>query len=281
MIKLLRTRQEMIRFSSQNQRSIGLVPTMGNLHEGHLSLVQKSINDNESTIVSIFVNPKQFGEGEDFEKYPRTLDDDIKKLEFLNSSDKELIVFAPHSIEDIYPSGFDTTISVKGLDSCLCGNSRPGHFDGVCTVVYQLFKLTLANNAYFGLKDFQQTLIIRKMLSDLLIPINIHLVEIKRDSDGLALSSRNQYLSKEQRHNALTLPQRLNKLKELIVENQLEQAQLLKNEFSNDKNVDYFEILDSSTLSQINNKTKEVVIAGAMFFGTTRLIDNILVKINA
>ena len=287
-MKVIRSREEILSFSNNCDKEIGIVPTMGNLHDGHLKLVEASLLNNEVTIVTIFVNPKQFGPNEDFEKYPRTLDEDISKIsslrELLKNNDNkenELIIFAPSSVEEVYPSNFNTTISVKGLDNRLCGLNRPGHFDGVCTVVYQLFALTKAKRAYFGLKDFQQTLIIRKLVKDLLLPVEIHLIDIIRDEDGLALSSRNKYLSAEERINALTLPKRIKNLEQLVKESGISEAMKKTKIYNEESNVDYFHILDSSNLSLASSDTCEVVIAGAMRFGNTRLIDNTLVKINA
>ena len=176
----------------------------------------------KSQSLPFLLTQNNFGPNEDFQKYPRTLDDDISRIssleELLKNKDNELIIFAPSSVEEVYPANFNTVISVKGLDNTLCGLNRPGHFDGVCTVVYQLFSLTKAKRAYFGLKDFQQTLIIRKLVKDLLLPVDIHLIDIIRDEDGLALSSRNKYLNVDERLQALTLPKRIKNLEQLVKE---------------------------------------------------------------
>lgn len=284
MITLLRTRQEFIKFrESINTDSIGLVPTMGNLHQGHLNLVQNSIDNNKVTIVTIFVNPKQFGPTEDYADYPRTLESDIEKLSTL-AVGKEIIVFAPNCIEDIYPEGFNSNIQVFGLDKNLCASFRPGHFDGVTTVVYQLFLITKPSRAYFGQKDYQQYRIIKKMVHDLLIPVELFMVPIARDLDGLALSSRNQYLSKDERKEALILPETLLKLRDVIQSNNeslfsstiTDQINTLKK----DSRWQYLEILDAENLSTPNSSSKKILIAGAFILSKARLIDNQLLELN-
>ncbi len=260
--------------------SLGLVPTMGNLHKGHLSLMERSIQDNDITIVTIFVNPTQFGPTEDFEKYPRTLDDDLSKissLALLIDSKKEVVVFAPTKPEEIYPEGFSTSITVGKITHTLEGAIRPTHFDGVSTVVFKLFNLTKAHNAYFGQKDFQQCLVIKKMVLDLDLPINIHVMPIIRNSEGLALSSRNQYLNESERTEALTLPKSLLKIEKLILTNQdyLPLIETLKA----DKRWDYLSVLDADTLEARGPGSTKLVIIGAFKLGTTRLLDNIEVDL--
>jgi pantoate--beta-alanine ligase len=264
--------------------SIGLVPTMGNLHEGHLSLLKQSLAENTVSVITIFVNPKQFGPNEDFDKYPRTLDDDLAKISNLamqtNSLDekKDIIVFAPSNNEEIFPVGFNTTISIKGMTQKLEGKFRPDHFDGVTTVVYRLFKIIGASNAYFGQKDFQQCAVIKKMIVDLSIDINFFILPIVRNSEGLALSSRNQFLSAEQRITALHLPRILKKIENLI-KNNADTKELITNELTDNK-WDYLEVLDSQSLDSPSASTSEVVIIGAYRLGTTRLLDNILVQLS-
>ncbi|MFI5390670.1 MAG: pantoate--beta-alanine ligase, partial [Bacteriovoracales bacterium] len=210
MIEILRTTKQFEIFRKiYDEKSVGFVPTMGNLHKGHLSLAKESLRNNDLTIVSIFVNPKQFCPGEDYEKYPRTLGEDTAQLkelfrsENLMNSEKRLAIFAPESIFEIYSPGFSTVISLPMLSNKLCGLNRPGHFDGVSTVVFSLFSLVRPHKAYFGQKDYQQYLIIKKMIEDLRLNIQIVPMPIKRDNDDLAYSSRNQYLSKEERIEAL------------------------------------------------------------------------------
>lgn len=263
-----------------SKETIGLVPTMGNLHKGHISLIEKSTDENDVTIVTIFVNPKQFGPNEDFDKYPRTLDEDLAKISavaLLINAKKEIVVFAPGSNEEIYPEGFSSTVSVGAMTQKFEGSVRPTHFDGVTTVVYRLFSITRAHKAYFGQKDVQQCLIIKKMVKDLDIPIDIHIMPIVRNAEGLALSSRNQYLSETERSEALTLPQTLLKVEKLIRTRQDYKhfvAEVIK-----DKRWDYLEVLDSNNLELPNEKTTELVIVAAFRLGTTRLLDNILVPV--
>ena len=279
MIKVFTNRKDFDHYrNSLTHHSIGLVPTLGNLHKGHLSLIEKSVEENTVTIVTIFVNPKQFGPTEDFEKYPRTLDDDLAKissLAFLITNKKEIAVYAPQSIAGIYPDGFSSTISVGDLKNKLEGAIRSTHFDGVTTVVYRLFAIARATNAYFGQKDFQQCLIIKKMVSDLELPITIHVMPIIRNSEGLALSSRNQYLSDSERVMALTLPHALQKIEQLLLEKK--ETKPFIDECLADKRWDYLEVLDSRTLETITEATREFLIIGAFRLGTTRLLDNILV----
>ena len=283
MIKVFSTRHDFEKYKASKQHdSIGIVPTMGNLHEGHLSLLKQSIAENLITVITIFVNPKQFGPSEDFDKYPRTLDDDLAKisnlaLHSLSIDDKkEIIVFAPLRNDEIYPEGFSTIISVKQVTQKLEGKFRPDHFDGVTTVVYRLFKIIGAKNAYFGQKDYQQCVVVNKMIHDLDLSINMNILPIVRNSNGLALSSRNQFLSSQERELALHLPKTLKQI-EMLIKNNADFSSLIKSELTNDK-WDYLEVLDSKNLNVPNNDTKEVVVIGAYRLGTTRLLDNILVQ---
>jgi len=258
-------------------KSIGLVPTMGNLHKGHLSLIEKSAADNDVTIVTIFVNPTQFGPTEDYAKYPRTLDDDLSKISSIAlniDGKKDVLVFAPKSPEEIYPKGFSSVISVgEHLTKKLEGAIRPTHFDGVSTVVYKLFNLARAHNAYFGQKDFQQCLVIKKMVLDLELPVTIHIMPIIRNTEGLALSSRNQYLSANERIEALILPHSLIKLEKLIQTNQ-DYLSFIE-DLKKDSRWDYIQVLDAHNLELPTSSTMDLVIVGAFRLGTTRLLDNI------
>lgn len=282
MIKVFTTKKDFDHYrNSLSNQSIGLVPTMGNLHKGHISLLEKSTEENDVTIVTIFVNPKQFGPNEDFDKYPRTLDEDLAKISavaLLITAKKDIVVFAPGSNEEIYPEGFSTTVSVGAMTQKFEGAIRPTHFDGVTTVVYRLFAITKAHTAYFGQKDVQQCLIIKKMVKDLDIKINIHIMPIVRNAEGLALSSRNQYLSDTERSEALTLPQTLQKVEKLIRTKQ-DYKSFVSDILKNDKRWDYLEVLDSDNLEPPTNKTHELVIVAAFRLGTTRLLDNILVPV--
>lgn len=279
MIKLFTNRLDFDYFRNElTTQSVGLVPTMGNLHKGHLSLLEKAISENDVAIVTIFVNPKQFGPNEDYDKYPRTLDDDISKISsvaLLLDKKKEIVVYAPYTDEGIYPEDFSTNISVGPMTNKLEGAIRPTHFDGVTTVVLRLFAITKAHQAYFGQKDVQQCLIIKKLVHDLELPIKINIMPIIRNSEGLALSSRNQYLNEIERSKALVLPQTLKKIEKLILTKQ--NYQNFIEEVLKDKNWDYLEILDSKNLELPTERTQEVVIVAAYRVSSTRLLDNILV----
>jgi pantoate--beta-alanine ligase len=283
MIKVFYNRKDFDFYRSKlTTQSIGLVPSMGSLHKGHLSLIEKSIEDNDVTIVTIFVNPKQFGPNEDFEKYPRALDEDLSKIStvaLLISVQKEIVVYAPQTNEGIYSLGFSTNVSLGPMTQKLEGAIRPTHFDGVTTVVHRLFSITKARTAYFGQKDVQQCLIIKKMVSDLEIPIKIQILPIIRNSEGLALSSRNQYLSDKDRTQALVLPRTLQKIDKLIRTKQ-EYKSYIKETLAADNKWDYLEVLDSSNLEMPDNNTEELVILAAYKVGGTRLLDNILVPMN-
>lgn len=287
MMTIVREKNTIIRkrkdFESQ---TVGLVPTMGNLHQGHLSLIQKSLEQNDVTIVTIFVNPKQFGKGEDLNKYPRTLDQDLEKIETLLQTEGQLIIFAPKSDTEVYPPGFNTTISVQApFAKTLCALQRPGHFDGVATVIYQLFHLLRPHVAYFGQKDLQQFHIIKKLVYDLDLDVNLKMSPIVRDHDGLALSSRNQYLNPHERKEALTLFKTLKEMRELIESNPQDFIFALEEKrkrlITNDPKWEYLEFLDAQNLEKIDKRTQAIAILGAYKLGSTRLIDNIVVRIDA
>ncbi len=258
------------------ERRVGLVPTMGALHEGHLSLVDVIRPHVDDVICSIFVNPKQFGENEDLDHYPRQLEDDVAAL----SSRDVALVFAPPTSE-IYPDDFQTTISVGQISQGLCGGARPGHFDGVATVVAKLLLMVLPDVAVFGEKDYQQLMVIRQMVRDLAIPVEILGAPIIRAVDGLALSSRNEYLSREERAKAALIYQTVQRSAELLADGGdcdevLNHAieTLIKGGFD----VDYFEVRDEKTLSPLpGNKvqagTARLLVAARL--GSTRLIDNL------
>ncbi len=279
MSKLIRTVRDLqsYRAALAPELKVGVVPTMGNLHEGHASLVARSIKDNDVTIVTIFVNPKQFGPNEDFASYPRTLEDDQKIIDSLGG---EVAIFAPASTSEIYPEGFATSISITGpLTEVLCGASRPGHFEGVTTVVYQLFALTKPHRAYFGQKDYQQLQVIKRMNTDLRLGVEIIPMPIARASDGLALSSRNQYLSSKERVDALELSKALEELRSTWSRDGQEAAELLRQEIVKSQNSwDYLEILDAQDLTPPKKSSKIILFAGARFFGRARLIDNLTLE---
>lgn len=273
--------QSALRDFRRNGQSIAFVPTMGNLHDGHLDLVRKARKLCDIVVVSIFVNPLQFGPTEDFDAYPRTLAADKEKL----FGEGVQVLYAP-GVDDIYPEGkhAQTIVHVPELGETLCGSSRPGHFDGVTTVVSKLFNIVQPDVAIFGEKDFQQLSIIRKMVKDLCMPIRIVGVSTKRDEDGLAKSSRNGYLSLEQRRIAPVLHQTLNSCREAIAcgfDNflQLEshaRMKLLQAGFA----PDYFAIRDARTLRTVTPDTEEIAILAAARLGSTRLIDNVRLSLN-
>lgn len=277
MIKLIVSTSELSIWRQNHSGQIALVPTMGNLHRGHVTLVEEAAKNFDTVVVTIFVNPKQFGPNEDFDRYPRTLDDDLKSLENINAN---VIVFAPKDPNEIYPDGFATEIAVPKLAGILCGKSRPTHFAGVTTVVYQLFTLCRPNTAYFGKKDFQQLKIIERMTKDLHLPVKIVGMPIIRDNDGLALSSRNRYLAPESREQALMLPRTLDQAVTILKENGLSACQSFLSERRTEFGWDYLEILNRDTLQEVKSGDSVFVLAGALFVGSTRLIDNRQVELN-
>jgi pantoate--beta-alanine ligase len=256
--------------------ALGLVPTMGALHEGHLSLVRAARSRCEVVAVSIFVNPLQFGPTEDFAKYPRNFEQDAAMLE---KSEVDL-VFAP-STDEMYPQDATTYVTVEGLSDRLCGRSRPGHFRGVTTVVSKLFHIIEPDSAFFGQKDAAQLAIIRKMVRDLNMPVEVVGCPIVREADGLAMSSRNRYLSADQRKTALVLHRSLVRVNSLYEEGQRKAADLIsaaKEVFATEPaaRLDYFEIADQETLEPVPNAEPGALVAVAAFVGSTRVIDNIV-----
>ena len=266
--------KNIIKELKKHHKSIGFVPTMGYIHEGHISLVKKAEEENSVVVVSIFVNPLQFGENEDFTKYPRDEKRDLEILE-LNNVD---IAFLPE-VNEMYCDKFLTKIRVNKLSDVLCGKSRPGHFDGVCTVLSKLFHIIEPDRAYFGLKDYQQYIIVKKMVCDLNFNIKIIGLPIIRDKDGLAISSRNTYLSPENRKIALCLNKSFTIVEDLL-KNGVIQPSIIKNKttefilgFKNTK-VDYIEIVDTQTLEPLSELKDNFLLALAIFIEKTRLIDN-------
>lgn len=269
------------RVKSINEKgmSIGFVPTMGFLHEGHLSLIKKSKKDNDITIVSIFVNPTQFGKNEDFNQYPRDLERDI------NFTEKEGVdfLFIPN-ISEMYPNGFGTYVNEELQTNILCGKSRPGHFKGVTTIVNKLFNIVKPDRAYFGQKDYQQYIIIKKMVRELNMDVEVIACPIIRESDGLAMSSRNVYLSREDRVKALSLSKAL-VAAEKIIKNGENDTNLIIDYIKKyiisygECEIDYVEILNAESLNKMEWVENKVLIAVAVRYGATRLIDNVVVEV--
>jgi len=281
--------QKCIRQLKKGNRTIGLVPTMGALHEGHLSLIRRARKENDILVVSIFVNPKQFGPGEDYLRYPRPFAKDKK----LCAKEKVDILFVP-SVEEMYPDGYLTYVNVEKISEKLCGKFRPGHFRGVVTVVTKLFNLVQPDRAYFGEKDFQQLQIIKRMVKDLNLPIEIISCPTVRErlarrsfsegGDGLALSSRNTYLSPDERIRALCLSQTLKKAKDLIVKQKVKDTNKIIQEMkkiilsAKPNKIDYIEICHPETFEPLSQVRLPLLIALAVWFGKTRLIDNLYLK---
>lgn len=258
-------------------KRLGLVPTMGALHEGHLSLVRAARGGSDVVTASIFVNPTQFGPNEDLAKYPRSFERDCEMLE----GEGVEFVFAP-SVEEMYPSGAVTWVTVEGLSEKLDGKSRPGHFRGVTTVVSKLFHTVEPDRAFFGQKDAAQVANIRRMVLDLNLPVEIVVCPIVREADGLAMSSRNSYLSPEERERALVLHRSLLRVKDLIDAGEKDAGRLAsagREEISREGGVhlDYFEIVNPATLDSVASVSQGALVAVAAYVGATRLIDNILV----
>lgn len=254
---------------------VGFVPTMGALHAGHESLIKKACESCDKVVVSIFVNPTQFGPNEDFEKYPRTLDADV---EICRKNGVDL-VFAPSAMEMYPEEDFTSVIPPETYQNKLCGKSRIGHFDGVALVVVKLFNIVQADVAFFGQKDAQQVIIIKKFVRDLNIPTEIVTCPIIRDEDGLALSSRNAYLDAEQRKKALCLSKMLKKVAE-IYKNGEKSVEIAKKEalklLEDDVEIEYFEFVSSENLTQKNTLDDETLVAIAAKINNIRLIDNMI-----
>jgi pantoate--beta-alanine ligase len=258
---------------------LGFVPTMGALHEGHLSLVRAARAGADVVAASIFVNPTQFGPSEDLAKYPRAFERDCELLE----REGVEFLFAP-SVEEMYPAGAVTWVNVEGLSDKLDGRSRPGHFRGVATVVAKLFQVVEPDAAFFGQKDAAQVAIIRRMVLDLNLAVEIVVCPIVREADGLAMSSRNAYLDGEQRKRALVLHRSLMRVQRLVDAGERDARRLAAEgheEFAGENAVrlDYFEVVDPETLDPVEDVSGGALVAAAAFVGDTRLIDNILLGV--
>ena len=260
----------------RNGESVGFVPTMGNLHDGHLKLVKKAKAHNDNVVVSIFVNPMQFGANEDLDAYPRTIEEDKAKLISVGAD----AVFLP-SVAEMYPAGLDaqTFVEVPGISDSYCGASRPGHFRGVATVVTKLFNMVQPDDAFFGEKDFQQLQVIRALARDLSMAVTIHGIPTEREASGLAMSSRNGYLSKEEKATASAIYEEMQRVKAGIEGgnidfSELEDAMVANLEAKGFKK-DYCQVVNASTFKAATANDKELVLLVAMFMGKTRLIDNL------
>jgi pantoate--beta-alanine ligase len=281
-MQVITTIKEMQAFSKKMKaegKSIGFVPTMGALHKGHIALIENSVEQNEVTVVSIFVNPTQFGPTEDFNKYPKDHKGDIEKLSNVGVS----AVFLPE-VAEIYPKGFGTFVFVGGIGMILCGRSRPDHFNGVATVVAKLFNTVMPDRAYFGQKDYQQTVVIKKMVRELAMDLDIVVCPIVREDDGIAMSSRNSYLSDEERTAALILNKALEYGKGLMLSGRDEKPDSIKDKvkiFITAEplvKIEYVEIVGPEYLETLKEVKTPAVILIAAKVGTTRLIDNMIVE---
>jgi pantoate--beta-alanine ligase len=273
LVKSITETKKIIKLEKNKGKTIGFVPTMGYLHKGHLSLVRIARRKSEFLVVSIFVNPTQFSPDEDLKKYPRDMKMDLKLLKQEGTD----LVFYP-SVKQIYPSDYKTYVQVKDLSKLLCGISRPHHFQGVTTVVLKLFNIIKPDIAVFGQKDYQQAVIIKRMVKDLCLGIKILLGKIIREKDGLAMSSRNIYLSTQQRENATVLYQSLKWVKWSFNDGLTNPKKAIKKIRvmikQNSGKVDYMVAVNKNTLEPVKRLKKGTLIALAAYFGKTRLIDN-------
>ena len=277
-VKKIKELQTLIEREKKKGEAIGLVPTMGYLHSGHISLIKKGKKDSDLVVVSIYVNPTQFGESEDYKRYPRDLERDSKLAKAAGTD----ILFVP-SNKEIYPDGYCTFIRVEELSEKLCGISRPIHFRGVVTIVAKLFNIIKPDKAYFGWKDAQQLIIIKKMVKDLNIDVEVVGLPTVRERDGLAVSSRNEYLSKEERKIAPVLYQALVKAKRMVDLGENNSAKVLKEAEdiiikAKKVKIDYLKAVSLTDLKDVKKIEKNTLIAVAAWIGKTRLIDNMLIK---
>lgn len=260
-------------------KCIGLVPTMGYLHAGHLSLVHAARQECDVVVMSIFVNPRQFGPQEDLESYPRDMERDLALAREAGVD----VVFTPE-VDEVYPSGYQTEVMVSTLTQPLCGASRPGHFNGVTTVVAKLFNMVGPDRAYFGQKDYQQATVIQRMVTDLDMPLTIVACPIVREDDGLAMSSRNAYLNPEERQAALVLSRALRLAQEQLIQGERQPQRLettLRDAIAVEPlaRIDYVTVCDPHTLQRVEHLSGSVLVALAVFIGATRLIDNVLLDV--
>jgi pantoate--beta-alanine ligase len=278
-IRIPRIMKETSKRHLHNGKTIGFVPTMGALHEGHLSLVKRAKSENDIVVVSIFVNPAQFGPKEDFDRYPRDMEGDMEKLKREGAD----ILFMPDA-RAVYPDGFSSYITVKDLSDKLCGVFRPGHFTGVATVVCKLFNIVKPVAAYFGQKDFQQAAIIKRMVEDLNMDVDLIICPTFREPDGLAMSSRNAYLSNEERRAAAVIYKTLLSASQMIKSGESNPVDVRKQMHDTLEaeplisEIQYAGVYDTNTLDELNEFKKQNLLAVAVKIGSTRLIDNMIVE---
>nr|WP_297395199.1 pantoate--beta-alanine ligase [uncultured Peptostreptococcus sp.] len=282
-MKVIRRIEEIVEITRKIKAdgySLGMVPTMGCLHEGHKSLIKKAVDNNDKVVVSVFVNPTQFGPDEDYESYPRTLEADAKLCEEIGAD----YIFHPEP-EEMYPEGYSTfVVPSEKMTNILCGITRPCHFRGVCTVLTKLFNIIRPDRAYFGEKDIQQLAIVKRMVTDFNFGIDIIACPIVREDDGLAKSSRNTYLNAEERQAATVLRRSILEGKKLIDSGVLIKEDVLKTiksviESEKLARIDYVEIIDFDTFDQVDLIKDNTLIAMAVYIGKTRLIDNMIINL--
>ncbi len=281
-MKVIQNPQAMQRLSQRwhlEGKTIGFVPTMGYLHDGHAALLRRARQENQIIVLSIFVNPKQFGPSEDFANYPR----DFKKDEMLAKKENVDIIFHP-SVDQMYPEGNLSEVEVVRISNVLCGRSRPGHFKGVATVVAKLINIVLPNRLYLGQKDAQQIVVLNQMIKDLNFPVKVSVVPTVREKDGLALSSRNKYLTPQQRHEAPVLFQSLQLAKTKILSGEKNSQTIVALiqkmvSFHSSGRIDYIACVEARTLLPLKKISGRVLIALAVWFGRARLIDNIILNV--
>ncbi|MFA5008746.1 MAG: pantoate--beta-alanine ligase [Candidatus Omnitrophota bacterium] len=277
--KTIKHAKKIINEAKLKSKIIGFVPTMGALHGGHLSLVRAAKKDCGFVVVSIFVNPTQFGPKEDFKKYPRVFSRDREMLQ----KEKVDLIFSP-SVAEMYGKDFSSYVEETRLSKYLCGRARPGHFRGVCTVVAKLFNIITPDAAYFGQKDYQQAQIIRRMVEDLNFPITVKVLPTIREPDGLAMSSRNAYLNSKDRKDSLVLLESLKLAERLIKEGEQDTKKVVNKlrKFILSKKsakIDYIAIVDAGSLQPVSKIQKKVLVALAVYIGKTRLIDNVVIHL--
>jgi pantoate--beta-alanine ligase len=277
-VKTINEAREALKGFKAQEKRVGIVPTMGYLHEGHISLVRRSVTDNDITVLTVFVNPVQFGENEDFSCYPRDIDRDMRLAEKAGVD----VFFAPEASE-MYPDGYSTYVNVEGITEGLCGISRPGHFRGVATVVCKLFNIIGPERAYFGQKDAQQAAVIKRMVKDLNMNVEITVCPIIREKDGLAMSSRNVRLSADERKSASLISRGLFEASKLVKSGEKSSQKVVEHVLSilnadPLNSVEYVQAVDSETLKPVNIISGRVLLAAAVKIGNTRLIDNIILE---